>query len=367
MKHKFVKRLLAFGLCGILLSTGSPVLAGMEYFQTSVEYLPFSDVDAGAWYAEDVRRACELGILNGKPGGVFDPYGALTLGEAATLAANIRSVYNGGGFIPGGSPWYQNAVNYGIEQGFLLRGEYADYTAPATRADMAGIFAYTLPSPEYERINRIAEIPDVDNTTTHNNAIYFLYNAGILTGDSGGAFRPHDGVTRAEAAAIVNRLALPESRKTVSFIHPQNGRLIGAPDGSVQLLVPPDWLLEQSEDAEGFSLAAGPANGNVSLELLQFWRSGLDITLDAFTAGVVNAAREESGGAILIGDQPQPDTFRGLKSFSFSYSDSSGRYIVYCIESSACFYALFLYAAPSGSAEETAQLERAAYSLDIAL
>ena len=204
---RFYQCLTAFLLAGLL--TAQTAQAGMEAFQPSIPYTPFPDVADSAWYAADVQRAYELGLINGKADGRFDPEGALTLAEAVTLAAKARSLYEGGGFTPGGNPWYRNAVQYGQQMGFLTTREYEDYTAPATRADMAGIFAYALPSGAYPRINRIASLPDVTPQTAYSHEIYFLYNAGILTGGADGSYQPDATITRAAAAAIPNRLALP--------------------------------------------------------------------------------------------------------------------------------------------------------------
>lgn len=56
-------------------------------------------------------------------------------------------------------------------------------------------------------------IPDVSERSEYADEILALYRAGILTGDERTrAFRPSDTITRAEAAAIISRVALPTTR-----------------------------------------------------------------------------------------------------------------------------------------------------------
>lgn len=57
------------------------------------------------------------------------------------------------------------------------------------------------------------DIPDVSERSEYADEILALYRAGILTGDERTrAFRPSDTITRAEAAAIISRVALPTTR-----------------------------------------------------------------------------------------------------------------------------------------------------------
>lgn len=49
----------------------------------------FSDVPAGAWYAKDVNRAAELGIVEGVGGGLFDPERPITRAETAVMLMRL--------------------------------------------------------------------------------------------------------------------------------------------------------------------------------------------------------------------------------------------------------------------------------------
>ena len=55
----------------------------------------FSDVPETSWYAENVKTAFELGFMNGKSEGMFDPVGNVTVAEGITMASRVHAIYNG--------------------------------------------------------------------------------------------------------------------------------------------------------------------------------------------------------------------------------------------------------------------------------
>lgn len=176
----------------------------------------FSDVPSSAWYADGVRSAYELGLMQGTGNQKFEPGSTVTLAQTVTMAARIHSIYYNGSdkFQQSGSTWYSAYVNYAKRNG-IIDQDYANYNAVATRAQFASIFAHALPASALVKINDIADgaIPDV--STSHANAkdIYLLYRAGVLTGsDNALTFRPTTSIQRSEAATIVTRMALASKR-----------------------------------------------------------------------------------------------------------------------------------------------------------
>ena len=55
----------------------------------------FSDVADTAWYAQNVKTAYELGFMNGKSDGKFDPNGNVTVAEGIVMASRLNAIYNG--------------------------------------------------------------------------------------------------------------------------------------------------------------------------------------------------------------------------------------------------------------------------------
>ena len=53
-----------------------------------------TDVDPGAWYADEVARAAQLGLMEGVGGGLFEPERAVTRAEAATIAVRLYDLLN---------------------------------------------------------------------------------------------------------------------------------------------------------------------------------------------------------------------------------------------------------------------------------
>ena len=196
-----------------------------QRFSRSVAYTGFSDVDESQWYGTQqqgvVQAAVQLGIMNGYVDGTFKPTGNIKLSEVIKMAAVVHDIYLGGHYrfdMTEGNLWFDTYVNYCIANGIIQRGEFSNYEESATRAQMAYIFSNALPS--FETINQVeySNIPDVDAATPYASDILTLYRAGVLTGDAGThQFRPAAEITRAEAAAIITRVALTGERQILVF------------------------------------------------------------------------------------------------------------------------------------------------------
>ena len=182
---------------------------------------PFSDVDKSDWFFDHVKNVCELGLMQGRGEGVFAPLGSISVAEAITLAAKLRSAYTGNDRdFSGGTPWYAPAVEYAAAQGIIQKGDFASYTAEATRAQVAYILSGALPSGAMKELNTVEDnsLPDVKMGDAYAANIYFLYRAGILTGkDEKGTFSPAASITRAEIAVIASRIASAPLRVKCTF------------------------------------------------------------------------------------------------------------------------------------------------------
>ncbi len=181
----------------------------------------FSDVGPRDWFNLWSDLAYNLGLMEGVGGGRFAPDKTLTVAEALKLAAEMESRYIGDDFHNHSSAssgaWYSPAVDYCIARGILSSGTFSSYTRTITRAEMAQIFAATSLAREIPEINSLSRIrssiPDVNAGDPAAGAIFSLYAKGILTGTSTNlSFRPNSTLTRAEAAAIVSRMARAEQR-----------------------------------------------------------------------------------------------------------------------------------------------------------
>ena len=179
----------------------------------------FEDVTPGAWYAESVATAYELGLVKGASATNYNRKGDIKISETIVLACRIHSIYVGDGETfekVGDEKYYMPYVRYAIDRDIIAEGEYQVYNVAASREQFAAILAHALPEKELAPMNTVADgaIPDVAMTNAHAAEIYMLYRAGVLTGnDSYGTFKPESNIQRSEVAAIIVRMAIPAERR----------------------------------------------------------------------------------------------------------------------------------------------------------
>lgn len=193
---------------------------GLSNFKKVNTYVSgqFSDVSSKQWYAANVQTAYELNLMQGKGDGKFGPTANISVIETIVTACRLHSIYyTGKSEFVNGSPWYQPYVDYAVRYGIIRAGEYSSYNAPATRAQFVSILAGAFPEEALPAINAISKgsIPDVPASMTFADAVYLMYNAGILVGnDDYGTFDPGGNITRVQAAAIITRMADSSLRLT---------------------------------------------------------------------------------------------------------------------------------------------------------
>lgn len=180
--------------------------------------LPFTDVPQSEWYYNEIAQAYKLGFVKGTSDTTYSPDGSVTIAETITFAVRLNYIYNGKE-VPApadGAEWYTPYVDAAVKAGIIKNNAYTDYNAPALRKQVAMIMAKALPTSYVKAINMFTEIPDLDKKDSAYGSVLRLYNAGILIGsDDQYNFLPETNITRAEVAAIINRLAIPTSRKRV--------------------------------------------------------------------------------------------------------------------------------------------------------
>lgn len=189
-------------------------------FSASTDYYGFLDADESAWYGSQqqgvIKSVVQLGIMNGYTDGTFHPIGNITLSEAIKMAAVVHATCNNQTIsfsASDGGKWYDAYLNYCVKNRIVSSDEYSSLDAYATRAQIAHIFAKA--TSDFAVVNDIDYdyISDVSERSEYADEILALYRVGILTGDERTrAFRPSDTITRAEAAAIISRVALPTTR-----------------------------------------------------------------------------------------------------------------------------------------------------------
>lgn len=180
----------------------------------------FSDVADGAWYAENVNKMAELGLLTGYEDGTFRPDDTISNAEFVSIVNRCVTGLN----LPSydGGHWASENMKHAYNNHWYDYDEIlaADFDKPITRQLAVKIIdlAFGIPENEhednayYKYMTSIRDFNDIPGRYAY--LVVRAYNNNILTGDENGCFNPASNITRAEACAIITRAkgdsALPE-------------------------------------------------------------------------------------------------------------------------------------------------------------
>ncbi len=215
---KFTGKVLLGCLISALLTCGAAA-AGFEKVNEYPEGT-FADVKATDWFASEVKSTYELGLMNGTNTNSFSPSGNVTVAQAITMAVRANCIQKGATAVNAGTgaEWYKPYVDYAVANGIIKDGQFDNYTRNAKRYEVATLFKAAMPEGYFTAKNDVKEVPDVQAAHAYHDDVLTLYKAGVVMGsDAYGNFRPEDNITRAESAAIINRVAIPENRLSKSL------------------------------------------------------------------------------------------------------------------------------------------------------
>jgi len=180
----------------------------------TVNAASFKDVKSSDWYYSSVNYVAEQGIMNGTSNTKFSPKASLTRAMGVTLLYRVAGSPSVAGVtlpfndVKGGQ-WYTNAVKWAYKNG-IVTGKSSTYfhtNGNITRAEFATILKrysdfkkYTLP------VNRSDSFADSGKVPSWAfMAVWAMYRAEIINGRDDGRFDPNAKITRAEAAAMIER------------------------------------------------------------------------------------------------------------------------------------------------------------------
>lgn len=251
MKKRFLPLLLSLTLT---LSALPVRAAGEDLFPAVNTYPGYADVKEGDWFYDNAKLCYEIGLMNGTDHG-FAPHEILPVSQVLVIAARLRIAFTGEAEPSRGeshTPWYAPYQTY-WENILRSKGEQPQYNGsyflpelPATRAFFLSLLALAIEGHEgdFPAINTVTALPDTDDPT-----VLFFYNMGLLTGvDEYGTFDPDKTLTRAEAAAMISRLARPQLRQTFT---PAAGKAVRATRADSL------WAADMAEDTPLFQIPHG--------------------------------------------------------------------------------------------------------------
>ncbi len=189
------------------------------------ERITFSDVKPENWYYEAVMAMSgdKYSLFNGTTKvvnnvGTFSPNSPISRIQLITVL--VRYLYpDAAAELGGAKPWYLGYYNFALEKGLIDAENYPLYSGflndPITRQETAGLImsafiasGETLPS--YSLVDSsVSDFEDVSEK--YAEAVRRSYIIGIF-GGKGTRFDPLSGLTRAEAAQVIYRLAEPSKR-----------------------------------------------------------------------------------------------------------------------------------------------------------
>ena len=170
----------------------------------------FTDVSLAHWGWSSVRWACVEGLMTGTGGGAFSPSGTVSRAQAVTILYRMDGspAVSGKGFsdVAAGA-WYADSSRWAAEIG-LVDANQSRFRPDGIleRQDLARMLhLYTL----YRGIPATAAVAVFSDWNQVREdcveAMYWAVGAGLINGNGDGRLDPSGSVTRAQLSAILQR------------------------------------------------------------------------------------------------------------------------------------------------------------------
>ena len=174
----------------------------------------FSDIPPGSWYEAPVGEMAGQGLLSGYPDGRFGPNDPISAAQFVSVAARCAGLAPVQGQT---GHWASGQLQAALQAGWYdwdeipPTGERFDQPIPRQVA-VKILMRALLPDVRGDYNTESAKIRDFSQLDgRYYESVLAAYAAGILRGDSTGAFRPKGDLTRAEACVLF-RQALKQSQ-----------------------------------------------------------------------------------------------------------------------------------------------------------
>ena len=173
--------------------------------------LPFTDVQAGVWYADAVKYVFEQGLMSGISAQQFGPDSTVTRGQVVTILWRLAGspTVSGKTFTDvSASVWYADAVAWASTNG-VVSGYESGLFGPedqVTREQLAAIlYRYALISgKDAEKTADLSGYTDsVTISTWAPQALKWAVGSGLISGTGANTLSPRGTATRAQIAVIL--------------------------------------------------------------------------------------------------------------------------------------------------------------------
>ena len=182
---------------------------------TSTSGFPFTDVNSGDWFYNDVYYAWESGLMNGTAENLFSPNTTLTRGMVVTVLyrheaePSVENLNNPFPDVAAGQ-WYFNAVKWAADKKIILGYSNGNFgpNDDVTREQLAAILYRYADFTEEDLPGKRAYPGFMDDGSISEyakEAVAALYMAEVINGKPNNLFDPKGNATRAEFAAMIHR------------------------------------------------------------------------------------------------------------------------------------------------------------------
>lgn len=172
---------------------------------------PFNDLDGSEWAKDAIIKLYEKGIVSGKGNGGFAPKDSITREEFVKLFIVAVNEYNPDAkneFSDLDGHWSAAYVASAVSGGFISGVSEDKFGAGEniSREDMAAIIYRYLKDKNLPMTQTVGFADEETAADYAKDAIAFLHEAGIVSGDENGNFRPFASSTRAEAVVMIDKM-----------------------------------------------------------------------------------------------------------------------------------------------------------------
>ncbi len=172
----------------------------------------FTDIK-GHWAVSDINDLVNKGYIKGYPDNTFRPDRTISRAEFLTIIMNIKGLNASGSgtdsFSDIRNHWARGLINRAVSEGIVVKSEYSGTFNPdqaLKRSEAAAMMVRALGQQPSSSAITFSDKSDVEKSI-YRGYIVTAYNLGLIAGYNDGTFRPFTQVTRAQACAMLNKLA----------------------------------------------------------------------------------------------------------------------------------------------------------------
>ncbi|MDD4445636.1 MAG: S-layer homology domain-containing protein, partial [Eubacteriales bacterium] len=195
----------------------------------------FKDMASNHWANSNVSQMVEKKIVAGYPDGTFRPENKVTYAEfikmtVVGLTGEVLETAKAPDHWA--KNYYEKAVDLKLFTTIQIPEKVLDVSI--IRADMSLISANAVSGTVPASDSAVIEgyVSDMYKATNRKSSVIKAYYLGILGGYPDQTFRADQGLTRAESAAVIDRIITPSSRLKVDIASMKSVAVPVFPDGS---------------------------------------------------------------------------------------------------------------------------------------